>query len=709
MSDEHAPFLQQLESAPPAGPSLPSFNWTEAQIMAFLAEAWDQAGAREVRVIGRIRRTDAGHGFLEDLHHPKSGMRLLAPTPTTRVQYGVFVPPQELQRLSKSPAEYAIATLELSPLERRRERDDPLVCSVRRGTVAPLTRVPDEWGVQQLEGQSAPMLTEMARRVIEMQLRDDTRAAQDELELVRSQLSEARATETTLSSSLDEIHQQVKDGAARVEAIEADVANRRAELEKQLSELASLLKEKGERMVALRLIEPEDLARLVPTEAAQDARLGHDFATELDRSWERLASYLQAHLWRTGMHYTHAQLAEFLALLRTHDLIVLAGDSGSGKTSLARSVAEALGGKCTVVPVKPNWTSSEDLLGYYNPIEGRFHPTQFLLALLNAAREPDVPHFICLDEMNLARVEYYFADFLSLLESREALPWVHLYGSAEEQQTALDNRLFLTLEEEARKRAGLGPEATLEELLLHDHASAELRKLAGFQEADTLLSHHARLRRALSTLIRIPPGFQFPPNVWILGAINVDETTHYLSPKILDRAHVMRFTNPVLVDWDGEEESLTSFDLDLALPVRMRAEQLGMRHPYPAFDRADPDLSRLAKLSREFLDPLGVEFGMRAIRQSGNYLQKARDAGIGESEALNQVLMHKVLPKLVVDLDKVAVNGTKRRDLLERMQQFVEEMLGPGHDELPDDAVEHLRQMLARADANHGIANFWAR
>jgi hypothetical protein len=311
--------------------------------------------------------------------------------------------------------------------------------------------------------------------------------------------------------------------------------------------------------------------------------------------------------------------------------------------------------------------------------------------------------------MNLARVEYYFADFLSLLESREALPWVHLYGSAEEQQTALDNRLFLTLEEEARKRAGLGPEATLEELLLHDHASAELRKLAGFQEADTLLSHHARLRRALSTLIRIPPGFQFPPNVWILGAINVDETTHYLSPKILDRAHVMRFTNPVLVDWDGEEESLTSFDLDLALPVRMRAEQLGMRHPYPAFDRADPDLSRLAKLSREFLDPLGVEFGMRAIRQSGNYLQKARDAGIGESEALNQVLMHKVLPKLVVDLDKVAVNGTKRRDLLERMQQFVEEMLGPGHDELPDDAVEHLRQMLARADANHGIANFWAR
>ena len=74
------------------------------------------------------------------------------------------------------------------------------------------------------------------------------------------------------------------------------------------------------------------------------------------------------------------------------------------------------------MPVKPNWTGSDDLLGYYNPIERRYHPSQFLLALLEAAREPEIPHFICLDEMNLARVEYYFADFLSLLETRGEAP-----------------------------------------------------------------------------------------------------------------------------------------------------------------------------------------------------------------------------------------------------------------------------------------------
>src|SRR3546814_5824879 len=109
----------------------------------------------------------------------------------------------------------------------------------------------------------------------------------------------------------------------------------------------------------------------------------------------------------------------FLALLRTRDLVVLAGDSGSGKTSLVRAAAKAICGTCTIIPVKPNWTGPEDLLGYFNPIERSYQATPFLLALQAASRDPHVPHFICLDEMNLARVEHYFADFLSLLERSE--------------------------------------------------------------------------------------------------------------------------------------------------------------------------------------------------------------------------------------------------------------------------------------------------
>ena len=689
----------------------PSFAWSDAQAMAYLAARWDQAGARAPRVVGRIRRMEGGFGFLTDLHQPDNGRRLLAPAEITSVHEVVFIPPQELQRLPPKPddVEYAIAALEISPLARRQNRDDPLACSVRVGTLELLRRVPAEWGVHRMEGDSAPMLTELARQVIEAQLQDDTSAARDALDSVRAQLAEAGVTKTSLAAELALARQQLQESSTRIDEIEANAANRRAELEKRLTELTALLKEKGERMVALRLVEPEDLARLFPAKAADDTRPGHDFGKDLGEDWGRLASYVQTYLWQKGMHYTAAQLQDYLALLRTNDLIVLAGDSGSGKTSLVKSVAEALGGKCAVVPVKPNWSSSEDLMGYYNPIEQRFHPTQFLLALLDAAAEPDVPHFICLDEMNLARVEYYFADFLSLLESRDSLPWIHLYGTQEEQQTALDNRLFLKLEEEARNRSGLGPNATLEDLLLNDQANQELRKLAGFQEADTVLSHHARLRRAVSALIRLPSSFCFPPNVWILGAINVDETTHYLSPKILDRVHVMRFANPVLVDWESEASTLASFDLDMAMPVRMRAVEIGMRGPYPPFDRSQPDIAWLAELSKEFLDLLGIEFGLRAIRQSAHYLDKAQGCGINDAEALNNVLMHKVLPKLVVDVDKLAPTGEKRGDLLKRMAQFIGVKLQTMDEAPPDNASDHLQQMLVRAEANHGIVNFWAR
>src|SRR3546814_1838112 len=79
--------------------------------------------------------------------------------------------------------------------------------------------------------------------------------------------------------------------------------------------------------------------------------------------------------------YSQAQLRDFLALLRTRDLVVLAGDSGSGKTSLVRAAAKAIGGTCTIIPVKPNWTGPEDLLGYFNPIERSYQATPFLLAL----------------------------------------------------------------------------------------------------------------------------------------------------------------------------------------------------------------------------------------------------------------------------------------------------------------------------------------
>jgi hypothetical protein len=289
--------------------------------------------------------------------------------------------------------------------------------------------------------------------------------------------------------------------------------------------------------------------------------------------------------------FGQAQLRDVLALIRTHDLFVLAGDSGSGKTSLLRAVAESLGGRCTVIPVKPNWTGPEDLLGYFNPIERSYQPTPFLKALQAAGREPDILHFIIMDEMNLARVEHYFVDFLSLLEIRDTPPEITLYTSDEERHTVVAHGLFLSLEAEVRERVGLPETATIEELFKSEEANRLLHRLGGLVDAESVLEHHARLRRAMAAQVRTPTTLSMPPNVRIVGAINVDETTHYLSPKVLDRIHVLRFRNPVLQDWAAIEAEIEVFDFDVELPVLVPANELGVREDYPPIDRADATCS----------------------------------------------------------------------------------------------------------------------
>lgn len=99
--------------------------------------------------------------------------------------------------------------------------------------------------------------------------------------------------------------------------------------------------------------------------------------------------------------------------------MVLAGLSGTGKSSLIPRFAEAIGANFKLIPVKANWTDDTDLRGFYHPEHKRYITTPFLDTLIKANDKQDELFFICLDEMNLSRVEYYFSDFLSVLEKEK--------------------------------------------------------------------------------------------------------------------------------------------------------------------------------------------------------------------------------------------------------------------------------------------------
>ncbi len=147
----------------------------------------------------------------------------------------------------------------------------------------------------------------------------------------------------------------------------------------------------------------------IPVRTPPERESGISSLAELCRRF-RLYAAAELHL-----YYTEAQVREFVASLAVSRIIILQGMSGTGKTSLAYAFGEFLGNPSTIIPVQPMWKERSDLLGYYNEFTKKYNETA-LLRKMYEANGQDKIYLAVLDEMNIARVEYYFAEFLSLLE-----------------------------------------------------------------------------------------------------------------------------------------------------------------------------------------------------------------------------------------------------------------------------------------------------
>lgn len=222
---------------------------------------------------------------------------------------------------------------------------------------------------------------------------------------------------------------------------------------------------------------------------------------------------------------------KILTAIKTKPFILLAGLSGTGKSRLARTLAyktcsnEVLNadlkkpGNFELIPVKPNWHDSTELMGYVSRINGeKYIITTFLKFLAKAWKYQDVPFFLCLDEMNLAPVEQYFAEYLSILETRAThngkLSTDFLISRSSFENQALYDQLLLDLE------------------------------LDG---------------------IDFKEGIALPNNLVVIGTVNMDETTHSFSRKVLDRAMTFEMNDVNLRIGLDEKESDWSY---LAEPIK---------------------------------------------------------------------------------------------------------------------------------------------
>lgn len=131
-----------------------------------------------------------------------------------------------------------------------------------------------------------------------------------------------------------------------------------------------------------------------------------------------------------------------------------------------------------IVPVGADWTDNTKMFGFYNPLEEKYVSTPALDFILQAIKNPEIPYFLILDEMNLSHVERYFSDFLSAMESDEEIP---------------------------------------------------LYRLSKDKEIDEEQSEE------------IPEKIKLPKNLFVTGTVNIDETTYMFSPKVLDRSNVVEY------------------------------------------------------------------------------------------------------------------------------------------------------------------------
>ncbi len=484
--------------------------------------------------------------------------------------------------------------------------------------------------------------------------------------------------------------------------------------------MCSFAHDKAKLLLSLDLITSEQLGTISGNEEVvvnPDDFLSWE--ADLSKNYSRLVSVIHAYLLKEGIIYPRWLVGNFLTLLRTNDLIILSGLSGAGKTQIVRSFADALGGVHHIIAVKPNWTGAEDLLGFYNPLQKTYIRTPFLEALLAAARDPKRLHLICLDEMNLARAEYYFADFLSALEDRSCDPAISLYSDSEASHVRAEVRILLaSLADSAGQLGEDSASVTVEQLFQSEDFMAKLQSMFGGSAGESFPVFHGRVRRSLATILDIPSSVIVPPNVRFIGAINVDQTTHGLSPKILDRAHVIRFANPLLypVDEIRAESDRHMEGFPRVAPVAFPADEFfPLRSKYPDYDVDHPAAQWLKKLYIEYLAPLGMDVAFRTMRQSQLYWTLLGDVVETteqlEAMAKNFIVLQKILPKFTFDGKiKVRINpGTElkeRCEIVKIMEQDLKDLAD--RSEMSPNMNEELHRMRLTSESSDKIFNYWA-
>lgn len=384
----------------------------------------------------------------------------------------------------------------------------------------------------------------------------------------------------------------------------------------------------------------------------------------------------------SGFQISKNSFFGFLTSILTKQFVIITGLSGSGKTKIAQAFATWISGskeQYSIVPVGSDWTNREPLLGFPNSFDNNHYVQpdsgvlNILLSAYNNYRDngEDVskckPYFLILDEMNLSHVERYFSDFLSTMESGD---YIKLYADGK--------RSWKT-----DKNGNYDPQFHVE--------------------------HQIKL----------------PPNLFIIGTVNIDETTYMFSPKVLDRANTIEFRisssemesfifnaqqldmNKLLDDPSLGKGKGSSIETDF---MKLLSGQ-GL-----TFDKSKHIEMFVGCFSA--LQIAGAEFGYRVVNEITRLISYLEYFGVEDNEAYDIAIMQKLLPKLngsrsklskvLPKLGKLCLKSDKEQDAIDIFNQFKEsrDITFEGNEEIKYPiSLEKLCRMYKNAQEN-GFASF---
>lgn len=312
---------------------------------------------------------------------------------------------------------------------------------------------------------------------------------------------------------------------------------------------------------------------------------------EEELSVKELVAQINKYISAKGFSYENGLIENFYLSLKSKPFVILAGTSGTGKTRLVKLFAEAAGatsenGRYKMVPVRPDWSDSSDLFGHVD-LNGKFVPGSIIDFVKKAELDSSYPYFLCLDEMNLARVEYYLSDILSVIETRD-------YKDGIIQTVPLIDSTYYGSDASASGRYGT---------------------------------------------------VRLPENLYIIGTVNMDETTFPFSRKVLDRANTIEFSFVDLVP--NFEAVAKSSPQALSLNNSfLKTEFLLLSQCAEESEAVSGYCLELQKIN-EILQKANAHVGYRVRDEIIFYLLNNKKYGLlPEEQAMDNELMQKILPRI---------------------------------------------------------------